>query len=144
MAGNACKKNKKNTIIPRDFILAIYNDEELNKLFSSSDILNGGVLPNIHNVLLTKKRSGGNDENYLSEGGVSKGLGPSGVRRHRKILRDNIHGDAEPAIRRLAHRGGVKFMSGLIYEETRSVVKVYLENLISDIITLRDYKGVKL
>ena len=35
---------------------------------------------------------------------------------HRKILRDNIQGITKPAIRRLARRGGVKRISGLIYE----------------------------
>ena len=39
-----------------------------------------------------------------------------------KVLRDNIQGITKPAaIRRLARRGGVKRISGLIYEETRGV-----------------------
>ena len=33
------------------------------------------------------------------------------------------------AIRRLARRGGVKRISGLIYEETRGVLKIFLENV---------------
>jgi histone H4 len=33
-------------------------------------------------------------------------------------------------IRRLARRGGVKRISGLIYEESRGVLKVFLENVI--------------
>ena len=45
-----------------------------------------------------------------------------------KILRDNIQGITKPAIRRLARRGGVKRISGLIYEETRSVLKIFLES----------------
>ena len=54
--------------------------------------------------------------------------------RHRiKImLRDSIHGITKPAIRRLARRGGVKRISGLIYEETRGVLKVVLENILHD------------
>ena len=54
-----------------------------------------------------------------------KGLGKGGAKRHRKILRDNIQGITKPAIRRLARRGGVKRISGLIYEETRGVLKVF-------------------
>jgi histone H4 len=42
-------------------------------------------------------------------------------------LRDNIQGITKPAIRRLARRGGVKRISGLIYEETRGVLKIFLE-----------------
>ena len=55
-----------------------------------------------------------------------KGLGKGGAKRHRKVLRDNIQGITKPAIRRLARRGGVKRISGLIYEETRGVLKVCL------------------
>ncbi|KAL3105513.1 hypothetical protein niasHT_026947 [Heterodera trifolii] len=49
-----------------------------------------------------------------------------------QVLRDNIQGITKPAIRRLARRGGVKRISGLIYEENRSVLKVFLENVIRD------------
>merc|ERR1712168_1720511 len=61
-----------------------------------------------------------------------KGLGKGGAKRHRKVLRDNIQGITKPAIRRLARRGGVKRISGLIYEETRGVLKVFLENVIRE------------
>ena len=44
---------------------------------------------------------------------------PPSLQRHRKVLRDNIQGITKPAIRRLARRGGVKRISGLIYEEVR-------------------------
>jgi hypothetical protein len=74
-----------------------------------------------------------------------KGLGKGGAKRHRKILRDNIEGqcvrdnvhcrcDSHPgitklAIHRLARRGGVRRISGLIYEETCGVLKIFLENV---------------
>ena len=54
LAGNAAKDNKKSRIIPRHIQLAVRNDEELNKLFGSVTIAQGGVLPNIHSVLLPK------------------------------------------------------------------------------------------
>ena len=59
-----------------------------------------------------------------------KGLGKGGAKRHRKVLRDNIQGITKPAIRRLARRGGVKRISGLIYEETRGVLKVFKHNIL--------------
>ena len=68
-----------------------------------------------------------------------KGLGKGGAKRHRKILRDNIQGITKPAIRRLARRGGVKRISGLIYEETRGVLKVFLENVIRDAVTYTEH-----
>ena len=55
LAGNAAKDNKKSRIVPRHIQLAVRNDEELNKLLGSVTIANGGVLPNIHSVLLPKK-----------------------------------------------------------------------------------------
>lgn len=54
LAGNAARDNKKNRIIPRHIQLAVRNDEELNKLFGNVTIAQGGVLPNIHAVLLPK------------------------------------------------------------------------------------------
>ena len=80
-----------------------------------------------------------------------KGLGKGGAKRHRKVekgfsknpglffcilimctwlqvLRDNIQGITKPAIRRLARRGGVKRISGLIYEEVTNQLS-YLDFL---------------
>ena len=42
------------------------------------------------------------------------------------------------AIRRLARRGGVKRISGLIYEEVRGVLKDFLEKTIRDAVTYTD------
>ena len=53
--GNAARDNKKTRIVPRHIQLAVRNDEELNKLLGSVTIAAGGVLPNIHAVLLPKK-----------------------------------------------------------------------------------------
>ena len=55
LAGNACRDNKKHRIVPRHIQLAVRNDEELNKLMGGVTIAAGGVLPNIHAVLLKKK-----------------------------------------------------------------------------------------
>ena len=60
--------------------------------------------------------------NMSGRGKGGKGLGKGGAKRHRKVLRDNIQGITKPAIRLLARRGGVKRISGLIYEETRGVL----------------------
>lgn len=68
-----------------------------------------------------------------------KGLGKGGAMRHRKVLRDNIQGVTNSAIRRIARRGGVKRISALIYEETRGVLKVFLENVIRDAVTYTEY-----
>ena len=56
LAGNAARDNKKTRIVPRHLQLAVRNDEELNKLLSGVTIAAGGVLPNIHAVLLPAKK----------------------------------------------------------------------------------------
>ena len=66
-----------------------------------------------------------------------KGLGKGG-KRH-KILRDNIQGITKPAIRRLARRGGVKRISASIYDETRLVLKNFLENIVRDAVTYTEH-----
>ena len=66
LAGNAARDNKKTRIIPRHLQLAIRNDEELNKLLGNVTIAQGGVLPNIHAVLLPKKSE---SETIPSKGG---------------------------------------------------------------------------
>lgn len=44
--------------MPRHLQLAVRNDEELNKLLRGVTIASGGVIPNIHTVLLPKKSEG--------------------------------------------------------------------------------------
>eukprot|EP00887_Chlorella_sp_A99_P001226 scaffold14.g1226.t1 len=56
LAGNAARDNKKTRIVPRHIQLAVRNDEELSKLLAGVTLPEGGVLPNIHAVLLPKKK----------------------------------------------------------------------------------------
>ncbi|CAJ0837027.1 7270_t:CDS:2, partial [Entrophospora sp. SA101] len=49
-------------------------------------------------------------------------------------------GITKPAIRRLTRRGGVRRISELVYEETRSVLKMFLEN---DTVTYTEYARCK-
>ena len=43
------------------------------------------------------------------------------------------------SIRRLARRGGVKRISGLVYEQTRGVLKVFLENVLRDAVVYTEH-----
>merc|ERR1711964_171586 len=72
----------------------------------------------------------------------AKGLGQVGIggKRHKKrVLRETIQGITKPAIRRLARRGGVKRISALIYDETRTVLKTFLESVIRDTVTYTEH-----
>jgi len=56
LAGNASRDNKRVRIVPRHIQLAVRNDEELNKLLQDVTISSGGVIPNIHSVLIPKSK----------------------------------------------------------------------------------------
>ena len=58
LSGNAARDNKKSRIVPRHIQLAVRNDEELSKLLGGVTIASGGVLPNVHSVLLPKAKPG--------------------------------------------------------------------------------------
>ena len=73
-----------------------------------------------------------------------KGLGRGGAKRHRKVLRDNIREITKSDIRRLARRGGVKRISGLMQYEVQGVLKVFLENVIWDAVTYTQHARRKI
>ncbi|KAK4081755.1 uncharacterized protein Triagg1_2496 [Trichoderma aggressivum f. europaeum] len=66
-----------------------------------------------------------------------------GTKRHRKILKDSIHGITKPAIRRLARRGGVKRISATVYDETRLALKTFLQGVLRDAVTYVEYRRAK-
>ncbi|KZP09597.1 histone-fold-containing protein [Athelia psychrophila] len=71
-----------------------------------------------------------------------KALGKGGAkpsRRRYRILRDSVQHLPKPAIRRLARRGGVKRISGLMYAETGGALKIFLENVIRDSVTYTEH-----
>ena len=68
------------------------------------------------------------------------GYGKVGAKRHtKKSLKETILGITKPAIRRLARRGGVKRISSLIFEETRNIMRSFLENVIRDSVTYTEH-----
>jgi histone H2A len=82
LAGNAARDNNKNCIIPRHIHLAIRNDDELNKLLGKVTIAAGGVMPNIHSVLLPKKGKKGEEATVSARRCVPASLQQAGVSQH--------------------------------------------------------------
>ena len=72
------------------------------------------------------------------KGGKSLGT-KKGGKRFIKGRKGNIEGITKPSIKRLARRGGVKRISGEIYEQSRKVITLFLQNVIKDAITYTDY-----
>jgi histone H4 len=72
--------------------------------------------------------------------GGKGGFGKEGAKRiARRMVKENILGITKPAIRRLARRGGVKRLSSLVYDETRAVLKSFLENVVRDAVTYTEH-----
>ncbi|CAG8613766.1 11285_t:CDS:2 [Paraglomus occultum] len=75
--------------------------------------------------------------------GKGLGKGKAVLKRHRKLLRENIKGITRPAIRRLARRGGVKRISAGIYEEARHALRHFLTETLRDVVTYCEYEKKK-
>jgi len=79
----------------------------------------------------------------MTTGGKGKGgkvAGKTGKRhttKHR--TKPTSEGITKPAIRRLARRGGVKRISSFIYDDTRQVLKSFLENIVRDAVTYTEH-----
>jgi histone H4 len=82
------------------------------------------------------KLSGKGGKGKGGKGG--KGFGKIGAKRMHRT-KDVILGITKPAIRRLARRGGVKRISALIYDETRQVLRTFLEAVVRDAVTYTEH-----
>ena len=71
--------------------------------------------------------------------GKTDGKIGNGKKRIHRMTKEVILGITKPAIRRLARRGGVKRISALIYEETRNVLKMFVENVVRDSVTYTEH-----
>ena len=72
----------------------------------------------------------------MSGRGQSIGLGKSGAKRHKKVIKDSIQGVTKPALKRLfkiaaKEQGAEKMrMSGMMYDELRNILKSDLEDFV--------------
>ena len=74
-----------------------------------------------------------------ASGKGGKGFGKVGAKRLQKSKKEVILGITKPAIRRLARRGGVKRISTFIYDDTRAVLKSFLESVVKDSVTYTEH-----
>ncbi|KAJ3833345.1 histone-fold-containing protein [Lentinula raphanica] len=56
LSGNACLDHRRKHIKPRHILLAVRNDDEIDRLLQNCHITEGGVIPHIAPVLLLGKR----------------------------------------------------------------------------------------
>lgn len=125
-------------------------DEETNKMIEESNKENSSSnvekptasksprsQPTSSDVPVPTNKSSSNPTRGM--GGGKKGLGKGGSKRHKPVFKDNIQGITKPAIRRLARRGGVKRISGTVYDEVRTVLRTFLDGVIKDAISYTDH-----
>ncbi|VDK41664.1 unnamed protein product [Taenia asiatica] len=66
-------------------------------------------------------------------------LGKGGTKSHREVLHGNIQGITKSSLRRLARRSGVD-----IYKGTDGALKVFLQNVIRDVVISAEYAKRKI
>ena len=71
--------------------------------------------------------------------GKKSGESKTTIKRIKKATKDNARGITKGSVRRLARRAGCKRLSGLIYEETRSVIKSFVEKVVADSVAMTEY-----
>merc|ERR1712083_116393 len=87
----------------------------------------------------------GNNNYHKAMTGVGKGgkgvNGKVGTKRisQKRSAKASIEGITKPAIRRLARRGGVKRISSFVYDDTRQVLKGFLEGIVRDAVTYTEH-----
>jgi histone H4 len=99
----------------------------INRNFNNNSLM---AINNVINAIKSKKAKSTNAHNYKSK------------RKNRTITKLKV-GISNQAIRRLARRGGVKRISELIYEETRSILKLFLEKVLKDTIVYTEHSKRK-
>ena len=55
-----------------------------------------------------------------------------GVIKQRRIIKDSVCGISTPSIRRLARRAEVKRISKEVYNESRGILRTFVEDIIKD------------
>ena len=95
----------------------------INRNFNNNSLM---AINNVISAIKSKKAKTTYARNYKSK-------------KKRKIITNPKIGISNRAIRRLARRGGVKRISELIYEETKSILKSYLEKVLKDAIIYTEH-----
>ncbi|KAJ5070308.1 histone h4 [Anaeramoeba ignava] len=74
--------------------------------------------------------------------GRGKGMGKGGKKR-KESMKEIAKGVSRPAIRRLARRAGVKRISSQVYDDTRKILKSFLESVVRDAVTYTEHSKRK-
>lgn len=123
-----CKNNLKN--------LKIIKKQFKNKKLKSVNFLkNNKTTKSSFTINMSGKSGLGKGKGNLSAASLKQAS-----KRSRTVSsRSNLESLTNPAIRRLARRGGVKRLSGGVYTQTRSMIKSFLEQIVRDAVTYTEH-----
>ena len=120
------KKNKPTKEKPSEpSIIPEEPQNMINRNFNTNSLM---AINNVINTIKSKKAKKTYVHNYKSK-----------FKNKRRAIAKQYSGISIPAIRRLARRGGVKRISQLIYEETRSILRSFLEKVLKDAIIYTEH-----
>ena len=119
--GGKKKNSKENPSEPETF-----PEDPQNTINRNFNINSLTAIKNVISTINSKKEKTTNTHHYKSK------------RKKRTITKLTI-GISNPVIRRLARRGGVKRISQLIYEDTRGILRTFLENVLKDTIVYTEH-----
>jgi len=78
----------------------------------------------------------------VAAAGVRKGGGGAGAKRHRLPAKPRaVAGVTDPAVRRLARKGGVKRIGGGVYGEVRACLEAFLGGVLRDTVAYTEHAG---
>ena len=71
--------------------------------------------------------------------GLGAGKGGKIFPARNRHTKEPILGLTKPSVRRLCRRGGVKRISGGIYDESRGVLQAFIDNVVKDALTYAEH-----
>ncbi len=69
----------------------------------------------------------------------AKSAAKGSAKRLKKVLAGGSRGITKGSVRRLARRAGIKRISGLLHEETRGIIKSFVEGVVRDATAFTEY-----
>lgn len=104
--------------------------------------MEGATNNNVEGGEKKNARKGGSKKSTTA-GVKAKGGAGKAVKRVQANKRDNIAGITNPAIRRIARRGGIKRVSKAVFNESRGIMTNFMNTIIRDAVAVTEASGKK-
>jgi len=119
-------------VIPH-LIMAVHPGDITMAKLTAKSLVQVSPSNDLHELYIWMK-DGSKPKQVRNTGQKKSGTMPTGPKRHAPAKLSASRGINKAAIRRLAKRAGVKRISGLMYEESRSLISNFVTGLVKDAI----------